>query len=185
MTSQTLNNPGPANGQAVVEKRHVELATELVKQRYTFRPMEEKDLPAVTQFVRANIQVSDGFTLTTGNLGMLAEDASGTLSAAVIVEIFSIETDTIMSVSHVATDPAHRGKGIATVMLNMLHNIPESYGAPQPTLTIGFTHPKAIKLYRRAGFNVGQEGAGTPASPSGFVPETRSSNPAFQYPFYR
>lgn len=185
MTSQTLNNPGSANGQEVVKKRHVKLATELVKQRYTFRPMAEKDLPAVTQFVRANIQVSDGFSLTTDNLGMLVEDASGTLSAAVIVEMGLFETDTIMSVSHVATDPDHRGKGIATVMLNILHNIPESYGALKPTLTIGFTHPKAIKLYRRAGFNVGQEGTATPSSPNGIFPETRGGNPAFQYPFYR
>jgi GNAT superfamily N-acetyltransferase len=116
---------------------------------------------------------------------MVIKDSEGTLVAAVVTQVYTFDGKTMMMVSHLVTDPQHRGRGMATTLLGMLDNIADSAGAPAPAMTGGFCAQDTIKLYRRAGFVVGDAYSYAEPEPGLGFPRYASSNSNYPYPFYR
>lgn len=181
----SIESPGVGAEKQATEGRRRKFAVPLVAEGYTFGPLTPQDWPVVDRLVHNHLTVPVEWALNTGKLGIVVKDSHNTLVSAVVTEVVSIDNQTLLLATHLVTIPEHRGKGIATVLLGMLNDITNSVGAPPPAMTIGFCAEKGIKLYRRAGFTVGD--AHSPAIPALGLPfpSMSTTNTNYPYPIYR
>lgn len=185
MKNFSIESPGIGAEKQATEGRSRKFAVQLVAEGYTFEPLTQPNWPAVNSLVHHYIAVPAEWALNKNKLGIVVKDSHGTLVAAVITEVMSIDNQILLLATHLATVPKHRGKGIATVLLSMLDNITNSVGAPDPAMTVGFCAEKGIKLYRRAGFTVGDAHSPTIPTLGLPFPSMSTDNSNYPYPIYR
>ncbi|MDQ0801508.1 GNAT family N-acetyltransferase [Arthrobacter sp. SLBN-112] len=185
MSNLNIESPGVGAAKDVASNRRIKYARPLVEKGFTFGPLTREDWPAVNGLVRKYISVPADWRLTPNSLGIVVKNSKGALVAAVVTQVMTIDGKTLLIVSHLVTDPLHRGRGMATILLGMLDNITGTAGAPAPAMTVGFCAHAGIKLYRRAGFVVGDANSYTEPDPELPFPRMVTENSNYPYPFYR
>lgn len=185
MTFINLNLPGVGSPRQTVEKRREKLATNLARTGYQFRPLLEVHWPVVNELVKKYLDVAPDWEITSDSIGLAVTSADGQLAAFVIVQIMSVEGKTVVFVTHLVTEPQHRGSGLAQVMLGMLDQVAVNHGAELPAVTLGFCSDEGVRLYRRSGFEVGERGGVAEFPPGLDLPAMASSRDSYQFPFVR
>lgn len=176
---------GDSASLAANETWHLSSTRALVDAGFTFRAMKLADWPAVNLLIRDNLAVPADWALAGYNLGLVALDDRDFLAAAVVTQLMTIGRHTMLLVTHLATEPMHQRRGIATALLGMLHEIPRSVGAPPATQTAGFCAAEGVSLCRRAGFTVGRANASTTPPAGTLLPSLSATNPTYPYPIHR
>lgn len=185
VSNLSIKDPGAGAPQGVTFERQDKFARSLVDEGFIFRSLTNNDKPAVSSLVRTHLTVPAGWTFPTDSLGIIVDDPRGGLAAAVVMQVMTIDDKTLVVVSHLVTAPEYRGRGLATVLLGMFDRVTSGAGASPPSMTVGFCAHNSIKLYRRAGFDVGVAHSNTQVPEGLPFPSMSTRNPDYPYPFYR
>ena len=185
MNKLSIESPGVGAAKTAADNRREKYARPLVARGFTFRRLEREHWPAVNSLVVKYIAVPAKWALTADSFGIVVTDPHGTVVAAVVVQVTTFDDKVLLIVNHLVTDPQHRGKGIATILLGMLDHITRELGAPTPSMTVGFCAENGIKLYRKAGFVVGNANSAAVPTPGLPFPTMATDNSHYPYPFYR
>lgn len=185
VSTSSIKDPGIGAAQGVTFKRHDKFARSLVDEGFIFRSLTDNDKAAVSSLVRTHLTVPAGWTFPTDSLGIVVDDRHGGLAAAVVIQVMTVDDKTLVVVSHLVTAPEYRGIGLATVLLGMFDRVTSGAEAPSPSMTVGFCAHNSIKLYRRAGFDVGVTHSSTQVPEGLPFPSMTTRNLDYPYPFYR
>jgi ribosomal-protein-alanine N-acetyltransferase len=123
--------------------------------RVELRRLEMRDLNAVETIERASYP-------TPWSRSMFASELAK--PSSICLGAFDLETDTLVGylvisryvdawhVMNVAVDPEHRGRGVATTLLERLFELTAGRGRRGYTLEVRVSNTGAIALYERLGF---------------------------------
>ncbi|WP_349829191.1 GNAT family N-acetyltransferase [Brevibacterium litoralis] len=140
-----------------VKKRHLRYARSLVDAGYSFDMLVDEGRADAQELVRDALALPD-FTLGDQDSGTVVRTPDGELAAVAVVTAVNYDNGTALFVRALATAPAHRSTGIATVVLGLVPQILSQVGMPTRSLVTGACPQERGSFFHRAGFLVLEPG---------------------------
>ncbi|MCX0277379.1 GNAT family N-acetyltransferase, partial [Nocardia zapadnayensis] len=117
-----------------------------------------------------------GFALEPQDTGLVVRDSSGALAGALVLTAVSYDNGTALFVRALATAPAFRSRGIATVLLGLAPQVLGQAGLPTRALLTGAAPEALAGFVHRAGFVVLGNGDEPPFTFGGIEDELLASS---------